>query len=297
MKTQIANHTNAYVISVPPRSDGDLLHRTIAELDGCGEREVSLMASSLRFATPREVCALRAVIEHAAANAGRVYFDCPASDDIHRYLERMDFYANLPENVSLSRQRPRQRRRDLGDRLIELLCVRDAADVDRLDGRLSEIAKGQLGPGSAANAFVTAISAAAENSVDHADSPIGALVSAQRYTASGLELAVVDLGHGIPTTLARNPDHAGLTDIEAVELALEDHVSGVTDAGRGAGLWEFIRDVRRGGDASVGIASGYADLRISWRSGVEKRNAARPSQPVPGTWIWVRLEASKGENR
>lgn len=288
---------NTHVVSVPPRSDGDLLHRTIAELDGCGEHEVSLMASSLRFATPREVCGLRAVLEHAAANTGRVYFDCPASDDIHRYLERMDFYRDLPTNVFLSRSRPRLRRRERGDRLIELCCVRTPADVERLDDRVAEIAEGQVGPGSVARAFVTAIGAAAENAVDHAESPIGALVSAQRYTAAGLELAVVDLGEGIPNTLARNPNHRGLTDIEAVELALEDHISRIAEAGHGAGLWEFIRDVSRGGDATVGIASGHADLRISWTGGIEKRNATTPRQPVPGTWIWVRLEASKGEKQ
>jgi hypothetical protein len=294
MKTQIAN---SHLISVPPRPGASALHAALVDLDGCHDEEIQVIARGLTFATPRELCGLRAVVERAAVVAERVHLDCPANDHLHRYLERMDLYRDLPDNVTLSRRRPRLRRRVRDGELVELVSISTLEDVDLLDTRVAKVAEGQVGPGSVARALVTAVAAAAENAVHHAASPFGALVAAQSYKRTGLELAVVDIGDGIPATLARNPKFAGLSDIQAVERALEDHVSCVREPGRGAGLWEFVRDVSRGGNATLGIASGHADLRISWSDGAETRNATTARQPVPGTWIWVRLEASKGENR
>lgn len=226
---------NTYMVSVPPRSSGSHIHAAIADLDG-SQDEVRLMAGSLTFVTPRETCGLRALVDHAAAHADRVEFDCPANADVHRYLERVDFYEELPANVELSLPRPQLGRWDRSEQLIELVRIRSSDDVEQLMNRVSRVAAGQVGPGHVAKTFATAIGAATENVVDHAGSPIGALVAAQRYQTTGLELAVVDLGEGIPTTLARNPDHRGLGDLAAVERSLEEGVSGVSstdDGGRG----------------------------------------------------------------
>ena len=281
---------NTYMVSVPPRSSGSEIHAAIAALDEPHD-EVRLMAASLWFVTPREICGLRALVDHAAAHAGRVEFDCPANSSVHRYLERVDFYKHLPENVELSLPRPHLGRWDTRDQLIELVRIRSCDDVEDLMNRVSRVVSGQVGRGHVAKTFATAIGAATENVVDHARSPIGALVAAQRYQRTGLELAVVDLGEGIPTTLARNPDHDGLGDLGAVERSLEDGVSSVTDDdGRGTGLWELVEAVARAENATLGIGSGRADLRLSWERGLRSRNAAVPSYAIPGTWIWVRLE-------
>jgi anti-sigma regulatory factor (Ser/Thr protein kinase) len=282
---------NTYPVSVPPRSDGARLHAAINKLEEGGEDEVHLMAGSLQFATPQEVCGLRALVDHAAENAALVHFDCPSKPDVHSYLERVDFYKDLPGNVTLSRSRRPSRRRDRQEQLIELVRIRSSQDVELLMNRVSMIAASQVGPGNVATAFATAIGAAAENVIHHANSPNGALIAAQRYERTGLELAIVDLGDGIPETLGRNPDHSGLSDLEAVERSLEDGVSSSGEEGRGAGLWEFVDRVGRGGSSTLGISSGYADLRISRQGGRHTRNATTPEHPVPGTWIWVRLQA------
>lgn len=91
---------NAYWVSVPPRSSGTEIHAAIADLRD-HRREVRLMAGSLRFATPREICGLRALVDHAAERADRVVFDCPIDADVHGYLARMNFYGQLPANVAL----------------------------------------------------------------------------------------------------------------------------------------------------------------------------------------------------
>jgi anti-sigma regulatory factor (Ser/Thr protein kinase) len=280
---------NAHIISVPPRYAAASLHSGLITVDGT-QPEVALMAAGLRFLTPLDICALRGLLDHAAEKAAAVHLECPADDGVHRYLERMDVYADLPANVVLSRQRLSVRRSALGERLIELVRIRSCDDVEALMDRVDEIASGQVGNRPLAKAFATAIGAAAENAVMHADSPSGALVAAQRYNNRGLELAVVDRGRGIPATLSQNPAHHHHTDLEAVEGSLDDGVSSSTEAGRGAGLWELREALAASGNATLAIASGYADLSLSWTKGTAARNPSVPAQPISGTWISIRLE-------
>lgn len=283
MKPQIP-----YTVSVPPQM-------ATAEIpvwiDGIDRRrdEVHVMAGSLAFTTPADLCGLRALLDHAARHAATVYFDCPTSGDVHRYLTRMNFYEDLPGNVLLSRSVPQLRRKDRKERLVELSRINCVDDVEPFIGRAWEVTKGQLGSGPLAKACATALGAATENVLDHARSPIGALVAAQRYN-NGLELAVVDLGLGIPTTLRREPKYAGLSDLEAVERALDDKVTSTGKDGRGAGLYELVSAVGRAGNSTLVIRSGRAHLTTSVRSRIKDMQRATPSSPVPGTWISVRLQ-------
>jgi anti-sigma regulatory factor (Ser/Thr protein kinase) len=277
-------------VSVPPRSSGAEIHQAILSLGG-PQDEVHLLAGSALFLTPREICGLRALIEWAARIAGRVVFHSPASSDLHRYLARVNFYADLPGNVEVTLPVPALRRRDRRERLIELVRIRAARDVEVLFERVSGVASGQFGPGTAAaRACATAVATATENAIEHARSPIGALVSAQRYQRTGLELAVVDLGRGIPATLRQNPLHRDLSDLDAVERSLEDGVSSLQELGRGAGLAELVRDVGRVGQATLRLSSGDAELTLGWENGRASVNRSIPASFVRGTWIAVRLD-------
>jgi hypothetical protein len=279
-----------YMVSVPPRSSGAELHFAISDMAD-DPSEVRLMAGSTSFATPGEICGLRALVDYAAERAESVFFDCPRGDGVHNYLARMDFYAGLPSNVVISREAPRLRRRDRRNSLIELIRIRTPEEVQRLMGRVHRVAKAHLGSGAAAVACATALGEATANVLDHAGIPQGALVAAQRYEATGgLELAVVDLGTGIPTTLAHNPAHQGLTDIQALERSLEDGVSGIDEPGRGAGLFELVKAVGRAGTASLRLGSGRGQLSVGWMNGERRTNRNVPSVAVPGTWIALTLE-------
>lgn len=248
------------------------------------------MAGSMTFATPGEICGLRALLDHAAQRADQVTFDCPGDADVHVYLARMDFYANLPTNVVLSRPAPSIRRRDRRSKLIELVRIRTPENVEALMGRVHRVAESHLGTGPAATACAVAVGEAVANVLDHAGTPEGALVAAQRYESTGLELAVVDLGDGIPTTLARSPAHRGLEDLEAIERSLKDGVSRIDDPGRGAGLADVVRAVGKAGTASLRIGSGRAQLSVGWTTGRQRRNRIVPGSAVPGTWIALTLE-------
>ena len=119
-------------------------HAAIAALDEPHD-EVQLMAGSMDFVTPREICGLRALVDHAAAHAEKVVLDCPTNSDVHIYLERLDFYARLPANVELTRARPQLQRRDRQGQLIELTRIRSTEDVEDLMDRVSKAAIGQVG--------------------------------------------------------------------------------------------------------------------------------------------------------
>ena len=275
-------------ISVPPRLPAEEIDRAVAELDGTYE-SVSVMAGSLSFTTPMDLCGLRAFIEHAAIRADTVLFDCPSSGEVSRYLSRMDFYRDLPPNVRLSATPPTVRRTDRRQNLIELTRIRDVADVQNFMARASDIAHAHFGERPVANACAVALGAATENVIEHAESMIGALAAAQTYE-SGLELAVVDLGIGIPTTLRRNPRFSTLSDLEALEEALKYGVSSSGDLNRGIGLHELISSVQAAGDSTLVLRSGYAHITISNRQPRPSLQRKTPGYFVPGTWIAVRMD-------
>jgi len=280
---------NTYHVSIAPRSSGAEVHEAIHEIDG-SQGDVALLAASLSFATPREVCGLRALVEHAATHADYVLFDCPSDDLVNRYLARMDFYADLPANVALSRAAPKVRRHDQRRQLVELTRVHTIEDVERLMDRIARVAEGQFGKGTMATACATALGAATENVIDHAQSSLGAFVAAQRYRRTGLELAVVDLGLGIPATLARNPAHAGLDDLATVEAALRDGVTSTDEDGRGAGLYELATAVGQAGNSTLVVRSGRAHVTISRRRNTTQVQRSKPGCPVPGTWIAISVQ-------
>jgi hypothetical protein len=280
-----------YLMSVPPRSSGTELHVAINDLASQRHAVAHLMAASMASATPRELCGLRALLDHAALHADVVHFDCPTDDQLHRYMERMALYENLPENVVLSRPRPHLRSSDHGKQLVELRRIDCADDVEAVAERVWKVAEGHFGSHPIARACATAIAAAAENVLDHANSPIGALVAAQRYKTTGLELAVVDLGLGIPAKLTSAPEYAHISDLAAVERALDDGVTSTGEPGRGAGLMELRSTVQRAGSSTLIIQSGRAHVIVG--SADEPTRLLTPSVPVPGTWIAIRLRPQR----
>lgn len=249
------------------------------------------MAASLTFATPIDLCTMRALIDYASLHADEVLVDCPVDDQVNRYLTRMDFYADLSDKVVLSKPAPRVRRNDRRKSLIELLRIGCNTDAESVIVKAWEVTKGQFGPGPIAKACATALGAAIENVNDHSKSPVGAFVAAQRYQQTGLELAVVDLGLGIPTTLRSHPDYQRHTDLDAVRLSLADNVTSTGEDGRGGGLPELVDAVQRAGDSTLTIRSGEAHLTINVRSGKTEEQSQTQAVHVPGTWISLRLQA------
>lgn len=202
----------------------------------------------------------------------------------------MDFYDGLPPQVQLSRTPPVLNRRDHRRRLIEICRVESIDDVQSLEGSVWEVAKGHFGTGPTAKACVSVIAAATENVLDHADSAVGAVVAAEKYRTRGLQLAVVDLGRGIPTTLRTRSEYRHLSDVEAVERSLVDGVTSTGEIGRGAGLAEVVSSAQRTRDSTLVIHSGRAQFTVSYRAGVPQVHSSSRGLPTPGTWISLVLK-------
>lgn len=279
-------------VTLPARGCANEVRDAIGQLSQPLEL-VAIDASALQFVSPEDICGLRALIDLAATIADCVTVGCPEDDNVHRYLARMNFYADRPPLVRYSRSVPWLRRRDRSRDLVELAMIQTPTDVSQQFERVLNIGAGQFGANSPmTTAFATAVGVAAENSVEHASAPVPAMMAAQRYGPSTLRLAVVDLGLGIPTTLRRNPLHRDLDDAAAIVRSLDDGVSSITELGRGGGLADMIRKISRVGSARLKITSGAAEVQHAQTGPVHRAHSLELAEPARGTWLAMQLDVA-----
>lgn len=105
------------------------------------------------------------------------------------------------------------------------------------------------------------------NAVQHPESPVGAFGLIQFYeTQAGRRFicAVADGGIGIRQHLERNPDLVDKVsyDWDAIELALEEGISGTGSKTRGIGLFGVSEEMRKPGRQLI-IHSGIGMLQIT----------------------------------
>jgi anti-sigma regulatory factor (Ser/Thr protein kinase) len=91
------------------------------------------------------------------------------------------------------------------------------------------------------------VSELVRNVLEHAETPLGALLCAQYYKKSNaVRIGIADAGVGIKTTITRS--HPAATDMEAIRLALMPGITGTTSReggtaqNAGAGLF-FIKSI------------------------------------------------------
>lgn len=153
--------------------------------------------------------------------------------------------------------------------------------------------RAQLSPGMF-SMMVDCLDEIIRNALTHADSPIDCIVVGQAFDKSAkVEVAVLDLGQTIRSHLASNPKHAQIkTDLEAIQLACIDGVSGTPDsqlnrrgeANSGAGL-AYLRDYCESGGGEATILSGNAWATYS---GVNKPVIGRLRHRFQGCLVNIR---------
>lgn len=234
---------------------------------------------------------LACCIAVAAGEGHTVQLRLPVSDELQTYLARMhlgelidrydvESYGNLPEVRELDRR----------DSLIELQSFHDVHGSDRLAAFIWDRLVGR-----ADNEVVTQLYEATGelglNVVEHAWSPAGGFVAAQRYQrgqpGERAIVAVGDVGVGIRESLREL--HGPMTDGEAIDRAIQRDVSRFPDPGRGQGLASVAEGVRALG-GTVRIRTGGAS-RVLSRSVREARDTLLPLQ---GTIVGARLPCRPG---
>jgi anti-sigma regulatory factor (Ser/Thr protein kinase) len=190
------------------------------------------------------------------------------------------------------------------DVLLEITQITANADVhqvvDRVQSKAGAILSSRLGyPATAVVQFSVILSEICQNIVEHADAP--GWVAAQAYNWAKrlgryvVVISVMDVGRGFRGSLhdehsARYGDRWG--DTTALEAAFLHGITRFPDSGRGQGIQQIRKQVRRW-DGAITIRSGTARI-----GQVPEWDDTPPltdgMQPFPGAQISIILPAKMG---
>ena len=185
------------------------------------------------FVDAYALAGLACFIASAARDVLPVVLVPPEDADVRSWLARMHLGDVLDAfEVRVEGALPRVAERDRRDTLIELERFRDAQGSHRLATFVWERLEGGA-DGEVVNQLFEATGELGLNVVEHAGSPAGGFVAAQRYKAGMPEerivVAVGDAGIGIRESLRTR--YGDMTDGDAIRRAIQWNVSSIADEG------------------------------------------------------------------
>lgn len=284
-------------------------HRTIDDfLDSVVEEEgerVLFDARHVRWVDPNGMLSLLVAGSVAGrARQGLPRLELPESADVAGYLARMGFH-EAAQPVFDFEVPSRRGGGAPSDVLLEVTSVAANADVhavvDRVQSQAGAILASKLGyPSTAVVQFSVILSEVCQNIIEHADAP--GWVAAQAYNWARrlgryvVVISVMDVGRGFRGSLtdehsARYGDRWG--DATALEAAFLHGLTRFPDSGRGQGIQQIRRQVRRW-DGAITIRSGTARIGQvpEWD---DTPPLVEGMAPVPGSQISIILPAKVGE--
>jgi hypothetical protein len=242
--------------------------------------------SNVTFIWPAAVTLLTTAVLRLRQAGFPVCITCPISDKVDGYLNRIDFYALTEVEADYP-----WNRYSADGRFREVVQIQSEQEGDAVVNEVMTILSRNLsGVDAVHDASHYAFLEIVNNVFHHAHSPTHAIICAQSYQKlQQVELAVVDSGRGIPSSLGQNPrlTNRFSTAAEAIELAVQPRVTGRPDHNTGEGLFftlEFIK--ANGGDACLHSQDGLYCIR-GGRVGVE----AAPFWP--GTCVGLRFRTDQ----
>lgn len=228
----------------------DSLHRPcrvivdLSRLSNLSAPGIAVLVCSLRDADARGVVAAGSaiVVPHDPLVAARLReFGLLASlsNEHSASFSPQPEHGSRPCRVFSANDEPSQIAKELTDAIAEA-CQADTASLSATWFTLNEIA---------------------QNVVDHASSAGGAVAIAEtEFGGVELEVAIVDRGMGVRTSLAANPAYRELSsDLEALRTALRAGVTGRIDKLGGLGLF-FTRILLQANGGVLVVRSGTARL-------------------------------------
>lgn len=205
----------------------------------------------------------------------------PESDEVIKYLERMDFFRFADEYFSLEPAKPqiseKYKRSSYSDVLLEITPIEKSDDIHYIVGKVKKRANAILKKHlhydeKTINGFIVALSEVCQNIIEHSETK--GFVGIQKYHFQNLnknvvKIAVMDIGIGFKKSLSER--FSLKNDAEAIEKGLMHGASRYTDEGRGHGLAAVRRFVNQW-NGRISIRSGTARLSIipDWSWGREK---------------------------
>ncbi|MCF6149412.1 MAG: sensor histidine kinase [Candidatus Kuenenia sp.] len=221
----------------------------------------------------------------------------PESEEVLKYLERMDFFRFASGYYILKPPKPqisqKYVRSSYSDVLLEITPIQKSDDIHFIVGKVKNRAHAILTnhlhyDERAINSFIVALSEVCQNILEHSETK--GFVGIQKYHFQNInknvvKIAVMDIGIGFRMSLSER--FSLKNDLEAIKKALLHGASRHTEKGRGHGLAAVRRFVNQW-NGKLSIRSGTARLSIipAWAWGREKEPHLTH---FPGTQINILL--------
>jgi anti-sigma regulatory factor (Ser/Thr protein kinase) len=259
-------------------------------------RSETIDLSGVTFIDPYGMLALLEIGELCMLEDVRKAVLLPRSEEVCRYLDRMDFFTHGQRYFSLEYP-PGHAKKNLrspeSDVLLEITAIEKSNDIHYIVGKVRDRAQAILVThlhydDRAVNGFIVALSEVCQNIIEHSENK--GFVGIQKYRFPKLnrnivKIAVMDIGIGFRKSLANRFKLRG--DLEAIDKALLHGASRYEDEGRGHGLAAVRRFVTQW-NGKISIRSGTAKLAIvpqwAW-GGKQERNLIQ----FPGAQINILL--------
>ena len=221
----------------------------------------------------------------------------PESEEVLKYLERMDFFRFADGYFTLKPSQPqiseKYLRNQSSDVLLEITPIEKSDDIHFIVGKVKERAQAILAKHlhydeRAINGFIVALSEVCQNIIEHSETK--GFVGIQKYHFQNInknvvKIAVMDIGIGFRMSLSER--FSLKSDLEAIEKALIHGASRYTEKGRGHGLAAVRRFVNQwNGKLSIRSGTGKLSIIPAWAWGREKEHNLNH---FPGTQVNILL--------
>jgi anti-sigma regulatory factor (Ser/Thr protein kinase) len=251
----------------------------------------------ITFIDPYGMLALLEIGELCMLEDVRKTVILPRSDEVCKYLDRMDFIPHAKRYFALEHASPESARKDNrspdSDVLLEITPIERSNDIHFIVGKVRDRAQAILArhlhyDDRAINGFIVALSEVCQNIIEHSENK--GFVGIQKYRFQNLnknivKIAVMDVGIGFRKSLSGRFKLRG--DLDAIDKALLHGASRYEEAGRGHGLAAVRRFVNQW-NGKLSIRSGTAKLSLipKWARGREQE---RGLTFFPGSQINIML--------
>ena len=235
----------------------------------------------INFIDPYGMVGLLEIGELFKSEGIRKIIYLPESEEVLKYLERMDFFQFAeryfilePSDIQISKKYLRS---SYSDVLLEITPIEKSDDIHFIVGKVKDRSHAILArhlnyDENAINNFIVALSEVCQNIIEHSE--YKGFVGIQKYRFQGMDknvvkIAVMDIGIGFRKSLSER--FSLKNDLDAIEKGLLHGASRFTEKGRGHGLSAVRRFVKQW-NGKLSIRSGTAKFSIipEWARGKAK---------------------------